>query len=134
MTYTQTYSSVLVVEKCCNCGVAFGMDQATYDRRRNDHKSFYCPNGHGQYYSGKSEAEQLKDQLNDKQRELDYKDSRINRLHDNLTTANNRLRAEKGAKTRLKNRVKHGVCPCCNRTFKQLAAHMKDQHPEYVQI
>lgn len=43
----------------------------------------------------------------------------------------NRRRAEKAAKTRLKNRAKAGVCPCCNRTFKQLAAHMKTQHPNW---
>jgi hypothetical protein len=24
-----------------------------------------------------------------------------------------------------------GVCPCCNRTFQQLARHMKAKHPGY---
>lgn len=133
MTYTQTYTGALIVQTCCNCGIVFGVDSETDKRRRNDHKSFYCPNGHSQFYSRKSDAERLKDELQEKQRQLDYKDSRINSLHDKLTQKNHQLRAEKGAKTRIKNRVKHGVCPCCNRTFKQLATHMKDQHPEYVQ-
>lgn len=30
------------------------------------------------------------------------------------------------------NRVSAGTCPCCNRSFKQLAAHMKNKHPDYV--
>jgi len=41
-------------------------------------------------------------------------------------------RAEKAAKTRIKNRIGNGVCPCCNRTFKDLASHMKCKHPEYA--
>lgn len=40
--------------------------------------------------------------------------------------------AQKAATTRLKNRVKMGICPCCHRTFKQLAAHMKKKHPGFV--
>jgi chemotaxis response regulator CheB len=34
--------------------------------------------------------------------------------------------------TKTKKRVANGVCPCCNRTFKQLARHMKAKHPEFV--
>jgi len=29
-------------------------------------------------------------------------------------------------------RVGRGVCPCCNRTFAQLANHMSQKHPGYV--
>jgi hypothetical protein len=28
-------------------------------------------------------------------------------------------------------RVGNGVCPCCNRTFEDLARHMKVKHREY---
>ena len=45
----------------------------------------------------------------------------------------NCARAQKAAKTKLIKRIKNGICPCCNRTFKQLAAHMKNKHPEYVE-
>lgn len=40
-------------------------------------------------------------------------------------------RAEKAAKTRIKNRIARGVCPCCKRTFQNLAAHMQTQHPGF---
>ena len=33
------------------------------------------------------------------------------------------------ALTRVKNRVSRGVCPNCNRTFKDLARHMASKHP-----
>ena len=32
-----------------------------------------------------------------------------------------------------KNRVAASVCPCCKKTFKQLAAHMKNKHPNYAE-
>lgn len=38
----------------------------------------------------------------------------------------------KGEVTKLKKRIANGVCPCCKRSFCNLAAHMKTQHPEYT--
>jgi DNA repair exonuclease SbcCD ATPase subunit len=31
----------------------------------------------------------------------------------------------------LKARIKNGICPCCKRSFVQLARHMATKHPEY---
>ena len=97
---------------------------ATFDqRRRKDHEAFYCPSGHPQSYTGQSEADKLRKQLVEAQRRADME-------------ANTRRAAEieaKRAKTRLKkltHRVNCGVCPHCQRTFKQLAEHMKTKHPE----
>jgi len=39
--------------------------------------------------------------------------------------------AFRGHLSLVKRRVKHGVCPCCNRTFKQLAQHMATKHPGF---
>lgn len=41
------------------------------------------------------------------------------------------LEVRKGLLTRMKNRVGNGVCPCCNRHFKNLQGHMKTKHPEF---
>jgi hypothetical protein len=38
---------------------------------------------------------------------------------------------ERDKLARLRKRAKHGVCPCCKRTFQQLARHMKQKHPEF---
>jgi hypothetical protein len=43
-----------------------------------------------------------------------------------------RANGYKGHATRITKRAKAGVCPCCNRTFKQLAAHMASQHPTFT--
>lgn len=43
-----------------------------------------------------------------------------------------RLRAELAEKkaTRVMKRAQRGVCPCCNRTFQNLAQHMKSKHAD----
>jgi hypothetical protein len=41
------------------------------------------------------------------------------------------LDKERQATKRLKQRVAAGVCPCCNRTFTNLAEHMAGQHAEF---
>ncbi len=35
---------------------------------------------------------------------------------------------------RTRKRVGSGVCPCCSRTFQQLARHMKAKHPAYTEV
>lgn len=130
---TQIFTGVLVLETCCNCGMHFGMEASYQKKRLDDQQSFYCPNGHPQHYTGPTPEQKLKRQLEEAQKVIDFNTNRINKLHDNLTIQKNKTRAEKAAKTRLKNRVKNGICPCCNRSVKQLADHMKMMHPEYVE-
>ena len=31
----------------------------------------------------------------------------------------------------MRDRVKNGVCPCCNRSFTSLWQHIKNEHPEF---
>lgn len=109
------------------CGITYGITKAFERFRRADHKSFYCPNGHSQYFPGESDAERLRRVLNEKELEL-------TRVSNELQTQNTKRRSAevKLAKAnRSLTRVKHGVCPCCTRTFAQLAAHMKRKHPDY---
>tara|TARA_Y100000310_G_scaffold338946_1_gene430083 strand:- start:1163 stop:1354 length:192 start_codon:yes stop_codon:yes gene_type:complete len=40
----------------------------------------------------------------------------------------------KGQVTKLKNRAKAGVCPCCNRTFQNLSRHMETKHPDFGEV
>ena len=117
-------SVYLETEECYRCGMTFAMTRDFQNRRRNDHKSFYCPRGHSQYYAGKSETQKLKVQLSEKQRQLDQQIS---------ATANARVQRDSIHNTynRMRDRVKNGVCPCCNRSFQNLRDHMKTQHPEF---
>jgi len=61
------------VIQCCECFVAFAMTTELYEKRLKDHKSFYCPVGHGQHFVGKSDEEKLKEQLKQKEKLLEDK-------------------------------------------------------------
>ena len=40
-------------------------------------------------------------------------------------------RALRGHLTRQRKRAAAGMCPCCRRTFENVARHMESQHPGY---
>lgn len=91
-----------------------------------DHsRLFYCPNGHELRYLGKTESQKLREQL-ERERE---RSGRISADRDQIEAS---LRATKGVVTKLQKRASAGVCPCCNRTFSQLARHMKSKHPDFA--
>jgi protein-arginine kinase activator protein McsA len=104
--------------QCANCGIYFMAPVFFLKKRREDHQSFYCPNGHGQHYPQKNEAELAKEKLTAVEERLQSALSRENELRRKYDSQQKRLLA--------------GVCPCCKRTFKQLAAHMKNKHPDYA--
>jgi len=57
-------------------------------------------------------------------------------LRDNNVSLEKSNRALRGVATRRKNqlnKVKKGVCPCCDRFFENVYKHMKTKHPEHVQ-
>ncbi len=120
-----TVTTPMVREECCSCHCLFAMSKELNNELRNNKKTFYCPKGHKQYYTGQSEAERLKKVIANQNRSLDF-------LRTEADTAKKSAAAYKGVSTRLKNRVKNGVCPCCNRHFKNVERHMKTQHPGYV--
>lgn len=110
----------------CTCGVLFAVPEHMLDTRRADGKTFYCPNGHPLHYG--SENARLK-------RELEAARDRTARERAMRDQAEASLRATKGVVTKQRKkllRVAAGVCPCCNRTFKDLARHMAGQHPGYT--
>lgn len=127
-TYTLTHASQLVTEECYKCGITFAMPAQFKRDRLDDHASFYCPNGHGQQYIGKTDAQKLKEA----RERLDQAHASLRANRDQLQASERSKAALKGVVTRTKRRIANGVCPCCSRTFKNLASHMEGQHPDYV--
>lgn len=123
-TMTVPSSTTYLFQRCINCGVEFGVTDYFDDRRRADKQSFYCPNGHPQAYV-KSEA--------DRQRErADGLAAQVTHLRDQREAAERQLSATRGQVTKLRKRIANGVCPCCHRTFANVARHMAGQHPDYA--
>lgn len=130
MAETIVYTGTLIVVTCGSCGTRHAIPEQLQRQAKEYGKKWYCPTGcHITYVN--NDLEEARKELERQQRIIQNKQERIESLHNRLTEEKHKVRAEKAAKTRLKNRVKNGVCPCCNRTFSNLLNHMKNQHPEY---
>jgi len=117
---------------CCNCGFVFWVPVTMYNQWRRKHNSFFCPSCDcSQSYSGKSDIEKEREKVKKAEERTQRALADANEQRLLLEKQKNKTRAEKAAKTRLKNRIAAGVCPCCHRTFKQLVAHMKNKHPDF---
>ncbi len=109
---------------CCSCFTSFAVTDEFDARRREDRELFYCPMGHRMHYLGEREVDKLK-------RELVAKQARLDQARADAAATRRQLSAQRGVTTRIKRRVGNGVCPCCKRTFQQLARHMAGQHPDF---
>jgi hypothetical protein len=117
----------LVLEVCHKCKTPFAMEKSVYDTmsRLKEGGTFHCPLGHPQHYlSGESEATKMR-------RERDRAVQNAAYLQDRLAQETRSLAATRGQITKIKNRVGHGVCPCCNRSFQKLQRHMTSKHKDY---
>lgn len=118
MGYAIQHQITLSTITCCCCDVVFAMPDRLMNRLRQNGDWFFCPSGHRQHFT----------------------ETEVDRLHRLLEAANRRntelvgeaSRVKRGKK-RLERCIKAGGCPCCNRTFVNLARHMvskrKDARP-----
>lgn len=121
----------LTTIECANCGIPFGISADFEKRRREDHKGFMCPSGHSNVFPQETEAEKLKREVARLQTTVEHKEATISSLRDQRAALERSRAALRGVHTRTCNRVKNGVCPCCNRTFSNLANHMATKHPDF---
>jgi hypothetical protein len=124
----ETLTETMYIETCCECGVTFAFTAGYYNDRREDGKSFCCPNGHKQYYTN-SEAQKLKNALANAKRQ----EETANWWREQAEEKGRSLSATRGQITKIKNRIAKGICPCCNQSFDNLHDHMTTQHPEYLE-
>ena len=121
------HTATLQTIECGTCGIIHAIPETLYDSCYEEGGFWHCPLGHSRGWSeGKIERDEasLKTKLDRAIKEKEWAEQNANNQKKKAT-------ALKGQVTKLKNRAKAGVCPCCNRTFKQLASHMKNKHPEF---
>lgn len=127
--YTNIGTVTMFISDCPSCGVIFGITTEYEDRRREDHKGWYCPNGHRMGFTGPTDAEKRAARAEESAKQLQAKLI----AERNKADAARRDAAEaKASETRLRWRVGHGVCPCCQRSFPALAAHVATKHPDFT--
>ena len=126
-TIYDTHADQLVVHTCW-CGIRHAIPSSLSRQATHNGRAVHCPLGH-EWVKKETEAERLKKKL---QRERADHDQSWAAWRDEKQSLKNQIRSQKAAKTRIKNRVAAGVCPCCNRTFQNLHRHMQSQHPDFA--
>lgn len=125
---TIRYGGRLVVEVCW-CGMRHAVPVELVDHQLQQFNAgetpidIYCPLGHSWVPSGRSDLDLLKTQL----RRAEARETALNARLDQEKASH---AATKGQLTKARKRVAKGVCPCCNRSFVNVARHMASQHPD----
>lgn len=115
------------------CGIVFAVEDGFDSRRREDHRTFYCPNGHTLSYRGKTEEQKQRERADRLQKQVEQREADLRFEQRRLDNERRAHAATKGQLTKTRKRVANGVCPCCNRSFADLGRHMAHQHPEYAE-
>ncbi len=109
------------------CGVTYALTRTHISALRRSHGTFYCPGcGRSRHFPGESELEKAhaaQERATQRAKGAERKLASERRSHS----------ATKGHITRHKKRTAAGVCPACDRSFRQLRLHMKRQHPNYIE-
>lgn len=119
---------------CWKCKTRYCLPRVLYTAAKaSDDISFHCPYGHSAHYpSGPTDEDKLRQERDRLRQQLAQKDDEISRQRDMREGVERRLSAAKGQVTKIKNRVGHGICPCCSRSFENLARHMASKHAGYA--
>jgi hypothetical protein len=117
-----------VVWECRNCGCVSTCPEQVFEEHHAEGGFHHCPNGHQWGWTKEiSEREQLR-------RERDQLKQKIAERNDEVGRQIEMRKKIEGKLGRITKRINHGVCPCCNRTFDNLARHMKSKHPNIVPL
>lgn len=111
-------------ENCDKCGGVFAMATHFIRYKAEEGGVWYCPYCGNKWHYDETEVMTLQRRLKNAKDNLAAERGR----HDQTRAS---LVAQKGVTTRMKNRIKNGVCPCCHRHFANLNRHMETKHPNF---
>ena len=115
----------LVTIDCGKCGGTYAINERYRKQKAQEGGGWHCPYCQCSWgFFDNSENANLRRELALERKQKEW--ARQEAKH-----AENRRRAAAGQLTKIKRRVSRGVCPCCNRTFENLAKHMENKHPGY---
>lgn len=130
------FKTITVVEvTCAECGCDFGMQDNFRAMRIEDGKTFYCPAGHNNYYPKReNELKALRQRNENLNKRLGWAEQSERQAREEAERVKREKSAIKGQLTKTRKRIANGVCPCCNRTFVNIARHMDSKHPDFKQV
>lgn len=119
---------ILEKQACRECGGIYALTEGYIGQRREKGGHWHCPYCDTSWLFTETEIMQLKKQLDEEfKRTMDEKQKTKDALAEAKHFKKSRD-AMKGQITKVKNRVEKGICPHCNRYFKNLHKHMKSKH------
>ena len=128
------YNVELTAINCGECGGTYAINERY--RRQQYEKSGswtcpYCKCGWG--YSTNNENARLKRQLEQEKQEREWERQRKERALSEANSLRREVIAQKSVVTKLRKRVKAGVCPVvgCKRHFENLEKHIATVHPGF---
>jgi septal ring factor EnvC (AmiA/AmiB activator) len=126
---------ILETDICCTCHIVFAMPSHMLARVRKTGETFYCPSGHSLVYNGgkskaEKEAERLREMLEQANRSKTQLVADINEMYEEKKKVEIQLKRTKTIAKKTMTRIHAGVCPCCERTFQNLARHMAAKHKD----
>ena len=118
---------------CWRCKCEVWLPTSLYKAAKHSSRiSFFCAYGHEAIFSeGETEADKLRRERDRLAQQMAEREDRIKKLIDAANTTDQMYRKLKAEKTKLVKRSAAGTCPCCKRTFRQMALHMAKQHPDF---
>lgn len=121
LVYTSADLSTIT---CGKCGGIYAISER-FRQQKEEHSGYWnCPYCDCSWGYGTSTVDKLK-------QELDMERKRKEWAQTDAKNERRRRIALKGQVTKIKNRVGNGICPCCNRSFHNLARHMSSKHPDF---
>lgn len=118
---------------CWRCGTDFWLPQSLYEAAKKSSRiAFFCPYGHEAVFNERdTEADVLRRERDLLKQQLAQRDDEIVRQARLKDAALKEARALKTSAVKAKKRTAAGLCPCCNRSFRQMALHLKTKHPNF---
>lgn len=137
-----TVSVDLWVTDCPACFVVFAMPSSLESARREDGKSFYCPNGHTMSFhetkldKERKRAERLEKEKAQLEADRSWYQERLREERAGHKKTYAQLNGTKGALKKAQKRAEAALCPVdgCKRKFVQMERHLAAKHPDYKPV
>ena len=134
MSVTIGINAVLVEIECGGCGWVYAIPRLMHQEAQERGLRWRCPNRQCSWESvgfSETELQRLRKETERAKNAQKWAEECTARARKEARSAIASAVATRGHMTRIKKRVGNGVCPCCKRTFRDLARHMTGKHPTW---
>jgi len=126
MEYVTILGTACEAHHCPACGVAYTVPRVVIENHRQKGGHHFCSNGHSLGWDKDGDTEM--NRLRRERDRLKQNEARLLQEKDDLAAVGRKALDDL---QRHKKRAAAGTCPCCKRTFANMARHIKSKHPNF---